>query len=158
MRRGAITRVGVILAVAAMAAACGDGTGGETTTTVSTPVTTTMPTTTTTAPPRPVVLSDLTGRWESEENAIQFDEGGSYELFELDPDDTNTATGVIGFVALQEGQLIFATSANPNPCPGETGVYLGELREETLHLSVVDEPCVFREEAFALPFTMAQAG
>ena len=104
------------------------------------------------------MLSDLVGRWESDANSLVFDEGGSYELFERDAGGTDTATGVIGFVALQDGRLIFATSANPNPCPGETGVYDGELVGEALHLSVVDEPCDFRDEAFAFPFTRSSSG
>ena len=148
-----------LLAVAALiAASCGETPAGETTTSSSavttvTTVDTTIPSTT--APPaeQPVALSDLVGRWESEANSIVFDEGGSYELFELDADATEAPTGVIGFVALQDGQLIFATSANPNPCPGETGVYDGALVGEILHLSVVEDPCAFREEAFAAPFS-----
>jgi hypothetical protein len=120
-------------------------------------VATTSSTTTVPPPARPVSLSDLPGGWQSEGHVIRFDEGGSYELFELASDGTETATGVLGFVALQDGQLIFATSANPNPCPGETGVYIGELSGETLELSVVDEPCAFREGAFASPFQRSPA-
>lgn len=147
----------LLLAGALIVQACGEAPAAESTTSSSsvTTVATTTTTTTTQAPPRPVVLSDLVGRWGSEAHVIQFDEGGSYELFGLEPDGTEAITGVIGFVALQEGQLIFATSANPNPCPGETGVYVGEMRGETLHLSVVDEPCAFRGDAFASPFTPA---
>jgi hypothetical protein len=145
-----------------MVQACGETPAAESTTTTSTTTTvaTTSTTTTTTTehPGRPVALADLVGRWGSETNVIQFDEGGSYELFALDPEGTETSTGVFGFVALQDGQLIFATSANPNPCPGETGVYVGELRGETLHLSVVDEPCAFREDGFAAPFTPSSTG
>lgn len=152
-------RVWPLLAVAALiAASCGETPAGETTTsssavTTATTVDTTIPSTT--APPaeQPVALSDLVGRWESEANSIVFDEGGSYELFELDADATESPTGVIGFVALQDGQLIFATSANSNPCPGETGVYDGALVGEILHLSVVEDPCAFREEALAVPFS-----
>jgi hypothetical protein len=148
-----------LLAVAALiAASCGETPAGETTTTSSAVTTVTTVDTTihsTTAPPtgRPVALSDLVGRWESAANSVVFDEGGSYELFELDAGGTESPTGVIGFVALQDGQLIFATSANPNPCPGETGVYDGELVGEILHLSVVEDPCAFREEAFASSFS-----
>ena len=148
----------LLAVVAIIVASCGETPAGETTTTSSaattvTTVDTTIPSTT--APPvgRPVALSDLVGRWESEANSIVFDEGGSYELFELDAGGSETPTGVIGFVALQGGHLIFATSANPNPCPGETGVYDGELVGEILTLSVIEEPCAFREGAFAAPFS-----
>ena len=152
------TRVFAILLIAALtSSACGNGSAGEDTTTTTSTVTTSRPTTTTTVPATPVALSDLTGTWESESYALRFDEGGSYELLELDADGAATETGVFGFVALQEGQLIFATSANPNPCPGETGVYVGELRGDALQLSVVDEPCAFRAEAFAEPFEKVSA-
>ncbi len=157
MRQG-FTRVFAILLIAALtSSACGNGSALEETTSTASPVTTSRPTTTTTAPATPIALSDLTGRWESGSNALQFDEGGSYELLDLDADGAATETGVIGFVALQEGQLIFATSANPNPCPGETGVYVGEIHGDVLQLSVVDEPCAFREEAFAAPFEEVSA-
>jgi hypothetical protein len=149
-------RAWLLLVVGALiVVSCGETTVDETTTssTSVTTVATTAPTTTEPPVARPVALSDLVGRWESEANTLVFDEGGSYELFGVDAGGIETPTGVIGFVALQDGQLIFATSANPNPCPGETGVYEGELVGEELHLSVVDEPCNFREEAFAIPFT-----
>jgi hypothetical protein len=155
----------VLVVGALIVVSCGETTVEETTTssTSVTTVATTSPTTTAPTPteppvPRPVVLSDLVGGWESEANTLVFDEGGSYELFEIGADGTETPTGVIGFVALQDGQLIFATSANPNPCPGETGVYEGELVGDELHLSVVDEPCDFRDEAFAIPFTRTSSG
>ncbi|MGH8873254.1 MAG: hypothetical protein ACRDWS_14930 [Acidimicrobiia bacterium] len=105
-----------------------------------------------------VVLSDLTGRWESETHVLQVDEGGSYELFELEADGSTVETGVFGFIALQDGMLIFATSANPGPCPGETGVYFGEMWEEELHLAAVDEPCAFRERAFGSPWSLSSDG
>jgi len=136
-------------------ASCGETPAAETTTSSSSPTTVvaTSSTTTVPTPGRPVALSDLVGRWKSESNAMTFDEGGSYELFEIDGDGAETPTGVIGFVALQGGQLVFATSANPNPCPGQTGIYDGELVGEILHLSLVEDPCGFREEAFASPFS-----
>ncbi len=157
MRRRPLRAWPLLAVVALILASCGGTPAGETTTTSSTVTTVTTVDTTitsTTSPPaRPVALSDLVGRWESEANSLVFDEGGSYELFELDAGGTESPTGVIGFVALQDGQLIFATSANPNPCPGETGVYDGELVGEVLHLTVVEDPCAFREEAFAAPFS-----
>ena len=155
-------RAWLLLIVGALiVVSCGETAVDETTTssTSVTTVATTSPATTTEPPTgRPVVLSDLVGRWESAAHSLAFDEGGSYELFEIDVDGTETPTGVIGFVALQDGQLIFATSANPNPCPGETGVYEGELVGDELHLSVVDEPCTYREEVFASPFTRTSSG
>lgn len=105
-----------------------------------------------------VVLSDLTGRWESETHVLQVDEGSSYELFELEGDGSTVETGVFGFIALQEGLLIFATSANPGHCSGETGVYFGEIWEEELHLAAVDEPCAFREGAFGSPWSLSSDG
>lgn len=134
---------------------CGETPAAETNTSSSTPTSVVSTSSTTTVPPPrpPVTLSDLVGRWESESNAMTFDEGGSYELFEREGDGTETPTGVIGFVALQGGQLVFATSANPNPCPGQTGIYDGELVGETLQLSLVEDPCGFRELAFASPFS-----
>ncbi len=154
-------RARLLLVVGALiVVSCGETTVEETTTSSKSVTTVATIAPTTTEPPvaRPVVLSDLVGRWESEANSLVFDEGGSYELFEIDADGTETPTGVIGFVALQDGNLIFATSANPNPCPGETGVYEGVLVGEELHLSVVDEPCNYREAAFAIPFTRTSSG
>lgn len=154
-------RARLLLVVGALVVvSCGETAADESTTSSSSVTTVVTTYSTTTEPPaaRPVALSDLVGRWESDTNSLVFDEGGSYELFERDADGTETPTGVIGFVALQDGQLIFATSANPNPCPGETGVYDGELVGEELHLSVVDEPCNFREAAFAFPFTRSSRG
>ena len=108
-------------------------------------------------PGKPVALSDLVGRWESEAYAMTFDEGGSYELFELDESGTEVPTDVIGFVALEGDQLVFVTNANPNPCAGQTGVYGGELVGETLELSLVEDPCAFREDAFASAFSRVSA-
>jgi hypothetical protein len=153
-------RAWLLLVVGALiVVSCGETTGDETTTSSSSVTTIVTTSSTTTEPPvaRPLALSDLVGSWESDANSLLFDEGGSYELFERDARGPDTPTGVIGFVALQDGHLIFATSANPNPCPGETGVYDGELVGEELQLSVVDEPCNFREEAFALPFTRSSS-
>ena len=152
MRRRPL-RARPLLAIAALIlVSCGETPAAETTTSSSTPTTIVS---TTTPPPerRPVALADLVGGWESEANAMTFDEGGSYELFEIDGDGTETPTDVIGFVALQGGQLVFASRANPNPCTGQSGVYEGELVGETLQLSLVEDPCAFREEAFASPFS-----
>jgi hypothetical protein len=145
----------LLVAGALILVSCGETPADETTTSSSTPTTVVTTSSTTTLPPpaRPVALSDLVGRWESQSNAMTFDEGGSYEIFDLDGDGTETPTGVIGFVALQGGHLVFATSANPNPCPGQTGIYDGELDGEILNLSLVEDPCGFREEAFAAPFS-----
>jgi hypothetical protein len=120
----------------------------ETTTIAMTPVT----------EGEPVVLSDLSGHWESETSVLQVDEGGSYELFEIQLDGAVEEAAVQGFIALQDGLLIFVTNTNPGPCPGETGVYFGEIRGEMLHLSAVDEPCAFREEAFEAPWSQTESG
>jgi hypothetical protein len=155
VRRRPLRAWPLLVVVALILLSCGETPAAETSTSSSTPtpVVTTSSTTTVPRPGQPVALSDLVGRWESESNAMTFDEGGSYELFEMDGDGTETPTGVIGFVALQGGQLVFATSADPNPCPGQTGIYDSELVGETLHLSLFEDPCGFREEAFASPFS-----
>ena len=155
MRRRPLRLSALLVVGAVVVVACGEPPAAETTTSSSTPTTVVSTSSTTTMPPprQPVALSDLVGSWESEANAMTFDEGGSYELFELDGSGSETPTDVIGFVALQDEQLVFATSANPNPCAGQTGVYDGEIVGESLHLSLVEDPCVFREEAFASPFS-----
>lgn len=106
----------------------------------------------------PVALSELTGTWESETHQLQVDEGGSYELFELGPDGSTSGTDLFGFIALQDGLLIFPSGASPGPCAGETGVYFGETRDAELHLAAVDEPCALRQEAFEAPWSLPSAG
>ena len=104
-----------------------------------------------------VALSDLTGTWESATHELRIDEGGSYELFALGPNGTTTATGLVGFIALQDGLLIFPSAAGP-PCSGETGVYFGEMVDEELQLGAVDEPCSLRQEAFEGPWSLSSTG
>ena len=104
-----------------------------------------------------VALSDLTGVWESATHVLRIDQGGSYELFELGPGGNTTATGLVGFVALQDGLLIFPSAAGP-PCSGETGVYFGEMVDEKLQLRAVDEPCPLREESFEGRWSLSSTG
>jgi len=106
----------------------------------------------------PVALSDLTGTWESETHVLQVDDGGSYELLELRPDGSTSETDLFGFIALQDGLLIFPAGASPGPCSGETGVYFGEVRDGELYLAAVDEPCALRREAFEAPWSLPSAG
>lgn len=105
-----------------------------------------------------VALSELTGSWESDTHVLQVDDGGSYELLELEPDGSTSGTDLFGFIALQDGLLIFPAAASPGPCSGETGVYFGELRDEELYLAAVDEPCALRQEAFEAPWSLPSAG
>ncbi|HSJ84735.1 MAG TPA: hypothetical protein VLA91_13040 [Acidimicrobiia bacterium] len=106
----------------------------------------------------PVALSDLTGMWESETHVLQVDDGGTYELLELRPDGSTRGTDLFGFIALQDGLLIFPAGASPGPCSGETGVYFGEVRDGELYLAAVDEPCALRQEAFEAPWSLPSAG
>jgi len=106
----------------------------------------------------PVALSDLTGNWESEGGALRIDDGGGYELTETGPDGTPTEPGVFGFVAVQDGLLVFPAAADPGPCSGETGVFFGELGEETLHLLAVDDPCTFRAETLEAAWSLSSDG
>ena len=106
----------------------------------------------------PVALSDLTGNWESDTHVLQVEDGGTYELFELGPDGSKSSTGLFGFIALQDGLLIFPAGASPGPCSGETGVYFGEVRDADLYLAAVDEPCALRQEAFEAPWSLPSTG
>lgn len=94
-----------------------------------------------------ISLSGLTGDWETGRHLLRVEEGGSYELFEVIDAESVEETGVFGFIALQDGLLIFTTSANPGPCPGETGVYYGEWVGTGIRSKAVDEPCQLRSEA-----------
>jgi hypothetical protein len=106
----------------------------------------------------PVALSDLTGSWESEDGALRIDDGGGYELTEIGPDGTPTEPGVFGFVAVQDGLLVFPAAADPGTCSGETGVFFGELGEETLDLVAVDDPCNFRAETLEGTWSLSSDG
>jgi hypothetical protein len=86
------------------------------------------------------------------------DEGGSYELFETPDGDEEETTGVFGFVALQDGLLVFVTSAEPGPCSGDTGVYFAERIGAGLRVAAVDEPCGFRAEAIGGDWSLSSAG
>lgn len=105
-----------------------------------------------------VPLAELTGEWETGGHLIRVDEGGSYELFETQADGGEEATDVFGFVALQDGLLVFVTSADPGPCSGDTGVYFAEKLGPGLSLAAVDEPCRFRAEAFGGDWSRSSAG
>jgi hypothetical protein len=96
----------------------------------------------------PLTLPELTGRWASDGHLLEIDEGGSYELFESGAGGSVTETGVFGFVAVQDGLFVFVTSTDPGPCPGDSGVYYGEMTGPTMNLHPVDETCVFRESVF----------
>lgn len=102
-----------------------------------------------------VSLSELTGAWDMDGHVLRVDEGGSYELFATSDGDAEEETGVFGFIALQDGLLIFATSANPGPCAGETGVYFAHMVGPGLRIGAVDEPCEFRSEAFGSKWSLS---
>jgi hypothetical protein len=103
----------------------------------------------------PVALSDLTGSWVSENGALRIDDGGGYELTGIGPDGTLAEPGVFGFVAVQDGLLVFPSAADPGPCSGETGVFFGEMGEETLDLFAVDDPCTFRAETLEAAWSLS---
>jgi hypothetical protein len=109
-------------------------------------------------PGHEVALSELTGAWESGGHLLRVDEGGSYELFETPEGGGEEETGVFGFIALQDGLLVFVTSAEPGPCSGETGVYFAERIGRGLRLGAVDEPCEFRSEAFGSRWSLSSSG
>jgi hypothetical protein len=106
----------------------------------------------------PLALSDLTGSWESDNGALRIDDGGGYELTGIGPDGTPNEPGVFGFVAVQDGLLVFPAAADPGLCSGETGVFFGELGEETLDLFVVDDPCTFRAETLEAAWSLSSDG
>ena len=105
-----------------------------------------------------VPLAELIGTWETGGHLLRVDEGGSYELFETPDGGGEEATGVFGFVALQDGLLVFVTSAEPGPCSGDTGVYFAEEIGAGLRVAPVDEPCGFRAEAFGGKWSLSSAG
>jgi len=105
-----------------------------------------------------VPLAEMIGSWETGGHLIRVDEGGSYELFETPDGGEEETTGVFGFVALQDGLLIFVTSAEPGPCSGDTGVYFAERIGSGLRVAAVDEPCGFRAEAIGGDWSLSSAG
>jgi hypothetical protein len=105
-----------------------------------------------------VPLAELIGTWETGGHLLRVDEGGSYELFETAVGGGEEATGVFGFVALQDGLLVFVTSAEPGPCSGDTGVYFAERIGAGLRVAPVDEPCGFRAEAFGGKWSLSSVG
>jgi hypothetical protein len=105
-----------------------------------------------------VPLAELIGAWETGGHLLRVEEGGSYELFETLDGGGEEATGVFGFVALQDGLLVFVTSAEPGPCSGDTGVYLAERIGAGLRVAAVDEPCEFRAGAFGGDWSLSSAG
>ncbi len=102
-------------------------------------------------------LSELTGAWDTGGHRVRVDEGGSYEVFEVAADGGEEETGLVGFIALQDGLLIFPSAAGP-PCSGETGVYFGYMIGTLLRIGPVDEPCGFRSEAFGSKWSLSSAG
>lgn len=104
------------------------------------------------------VLSELAGDWQAAgSHLVRIDEGGSYELFELGSDGSTNPTGLVGFVALQDGLLVFPSAAGP-PCGGETGVYFGYMIGPSLRLGAVDDACEFRIEAFGSRWSLSSDG
>jgi hypothetical protein len=151
VRRLLIGCLGAVLLVS-----CGDAAGDPTTTseagtsTSSTGSTTTSVPASTTAPPIPV-LSDLTGNWENERAVLRVNDGGDYVVLGPDADADQPLT--VGFVARDEVNVIFVSGVS-GECPGETGVYGAVIDEETLTLTLVDDPCTARAGWFELPFTL----
>jgi hypothetical protein len=117
--------------------------------TSSTSTTTTAPASTST-PPIPV-LSDLTGNWENERAVLRVNDAGDYVVLGPDADPDQPLT--LGFVARDEVNVIFVSGVN-GECPGQTGVYGAVVDEDTLTLTLVDDPCTARASWFELPFTL----
>ncbi|HEU4916127.1 MAG TPA: hypothetical protein VFV13_06135 [Acidimicrobiia bacterium] len=138
-----------------LAISCGDG-AGDSTTTTSTGVGTSMPSTmtsvqaTTSTPPIPV-LSDLTGNWENERAVLRVNDAGDYVVLGPDADPDQPLT--VGFVARDEVNVIFVSGV-AGECPGQTGVYGAVVDDDTLTLTLVDDPCAARAAWFELPFAV----
>lgn len=135
----------LLLTAVVVVSLVGCGGDGETTesTTTSTPgitTSTTLEATTTTG----VTLSSLTGNWANEELVLEVNDGGEFVL-RLPSDPTGALMG--GFVARDGDELSFVTSTT-GECPGQTGVYGVVISEESLTLTVVDDPCPVRVSGF----------
>ncbi len=140
--------------MALLTTSCGDTAGESTTTstgggTSSTITTSTAPATTST-PPIPV-LSDLTGNWENERAVLRVNDAGDYVVLGADADPDLPLT--VGFVARDEVNVIFVSGV-AGECPGQTGVYGAVVDDETLTLTLVDDPCAARAAWFELPFAL----
>jgi hypothetical protein len=140
---------------AILIASCGDSAGDETTnslaasSTSSSSTTTTAPDTTSTAPIP--ILSDLTGSWENERAVLRVNDAGDYVVLGPDADPDQALTG--GFVARDQVNVIFVSGV-AGECPGQTGVYRVVVEEDTMTLTLVDDPCTARAAWFELPFTL----
>ncbi len=127
---------------------CGDN--GETselttTSTVGAATSTTLEVTTTTG----VTLSSLTGTWVNEDLVLEVNDGGEFVL-RLPSDQAGALMG--GFVARDGDELSFVTSTT-GECPGTTGVYGVVVSEDSLTLTVVDDPCPVRASGFESSLT-----
>lgn len=150
---GETLRRSLLVGLVLLIVACGDSAGDSTTTSTATTSTTVDTSTTiqatTSTPPIPV-LSDLTGNWVNERSVLRVNDGGDYVVLGPDADPDQPLT--VGFVARDEVNVIFVSGVE-GECPGETGVYHAVVDEETLTLTLVDDPCEARASWFELPFT-----
>jgi hypothetical protein len=144
--------IGCVVALVLLVS-CGDPAADPTTSTAESSTTsssTTTATSTTSTLPVPV-LSDLTGNWENERAALRVNDAGDYVVLGPDADPDQPLTG--GFVARDEVNVIFVSGVT-GECPGQTGVYGAVVDEDTLTLTLVDDPCTARAGWFELPFTL----
>lgn len=136
-----------VLAVSLVA--CGDN--GETveSTTTSTVGATTTSTTLAVTTTTGMTLSSLTGNWANDDLVLEVNDGGEFVL-RLPSDPTGALMG--GFVARDGDELSFVTSTT-GECPGQTGVYGVVASEDSLTLTLVDDPCPVRVSGFESSLT-----
>lgn len=143
--------------VAALAAiclaACSGAADGTTTTSVAATTTTSIAQTPSTSSPEPV-LSDLTGDWDNGVMLLMVNDQGEFLVLESGSDDSGEPL-MGGFVAREGGDVNFVTGIN-GECPGQTGVYAASFVDDTLVLTLVDDPCELRADGFADPWTKGQ--
>ncbi|MGA7282164.1 MAG: hypothetical protein WBZ40_10335 [Acidimicrobiia bacterium] len=97
-----------------------------------------------------ITLSDLIGSWENDLILLQVAGDGSYLIFS-DPQMPDVVV-MTGFVARNGEQFDFVTGTQGD-CPGQTGVYTGELEGEVLTFTLANDPCELRQSMFSEPFT-----
>jgi len=142
-----------VVALAAIClAACSGAADGTTTSSSAATTTTSIAETTSTSSTEPV-LSDLTGDWDNGVLVLMVNDQGEFLVMESGSDDSEEPL-MGGFVAREGGDVNFVTGIN-GECPGQTGVYAASFVDDTLILTLVDDPCGLRAEGFADPWTRA---
>jgi hypothetical protein len=91
-------------------------------------------------------LSDLVGDWDNGELLMQIADDGSYQV--LGNSDSYPAGPLMGgFVAREGKDLNFVTDLFGD-CAGMVGVYSALIDNDTLALTLVEDPCAFRAASF----------